>query len=91
MNLVDCWLVVELVLKEHGLYYLRGLWMIFTLASMTLTLTGHINMNERGVNMTHRHRDPEHVHCNILRQVHFDIDFVHSVFYVHFPQNYFLS
>ena len=65
--------------------------MIITLAAMTFALTGHININERVVNMTSRHRNLVHVHWNILRHVHFDIDFVHSVFYVHFTQNYFLS
>ena len=65
--------------------------MVFTLASMTLALTGHININERGVNMTTHHRDPVHVQCNILRQVFFDIDFCAFCIYVNFPQNSFLS
>lgn len=38
-----------------------------------------------------RHRDPVHVHWNILRQVHFDIDFCAFCIYVNFPQNSFLS
>ena len=65
--------------------------MIITLAAMTFALTGHININERGVNMTSRHRDPVHVHWNILGQVHFDIDFCAFCIYVNFPQNSFLS
>ena len=49
--------LTQLARKEHG-YYITSLWMAFTLAwcvTMTLALTGLVNINECGINITPRH------------------------------------